>query len=419
MLKRIKIRSNGLTFLYDQNQSAGSVTAALFFKSGVMYEKERELGVSRFVQELLFRQYEAGFSPDMITEETAGRDHAAFLCTAPPECAKEAVARLLRVFDGEPFDSAQIEAVRTELTREAQTWKPSPEETAEALWFDLPQYSVSPFGAEQTLTALTADKLRQWRELYFSPFNACLVVAGAIGSEDLAAVTAMLRSLPAPKRKAAVTKQLFPAEQFFRTSASDRLIPTEEVFASVLLQFEVDLGETQYVWAELLRRLLTEPPHGAVLTALTDKKLTDNVEGELRLYRGFAALSLSCHTFHANAADCALLLAESAADFKENVREETVAPLLKEYAVNRLYRTDDVAHYAYDVGLHNFILYTDDLLLPANVSAEDATEALLTAADLILLPDNAVFTVYYNEKRGADPAAVRKNLAAARIRLFK
>ena len=94
------------------------------------------------------------------------------------------------------------------------------------------------------------------------------------------------------------------------------------------------------------------------------------------------------------------------------------APLLKDYAVNRLYRTDDNAHYAYDVGLHNFILFTDDLLLPEDISAEAATEALLTAADLILLPDNAVFTLYYNEKRGADPAAIKKRLAAARIRLF-
>ena len=83
MLKRIKIRSNGLTLLYDQNQSAGSVTAALFFKSGVMYEKERELGVSRFVQELLFRQCAAGFSPDLTTEQVTGRDHGAILCTAP------------------------------------------------------------------------------------------------------------------------------------------------------------------------------------------------------------------------------------------------------------------------------------------------------------------------------------------------
>ncbi len=418
MLKRIKIRSNGLTFLYDQNQSAGSVTAALFFKSGVIYEKERELGVSRFVQELLFRQYASGFSADLLTEQSAGRDHAAFLFTAPPECAGEAVERLLRVFDEEPFGPAQIETVRSDMIRAAQTWKPSPEETQEALLFDRPQYAASPFGTERSLFSLTEDKLRQWRNAYFAPSNACLVVTGAVSNDDLNAVTALLRSLPARKRKTINTKQLFPADQFFRTSASDRLLPTEEPFASVSLQFEIDLGETKPVWADLLRRLLTEPPEGAVHTALTGRKLTDAVDGGLRLYRGFATLSLSCFTFHANAAECALLMAESAAEFKEKLREETVAPLLKDYAVNRLYRTDDNAHYAYDVGLHNFILFTDDLLLPEDISAEAATEALLTAADLILLPDNAVFTLYYNEKRGADPAAIKKRLAAARIRLF-
>ena len=46
MIKRTKIRSNGITLLSEQNQSAGSVTAALFFKSGLLWEKEKEYGVT-------------------------------------------------------------------------------------------------------------------------------------------------------------------------------------------------------------------------------------------------------------------------------------------------------------------------------------------------------------------------------------
>ncbi len=418
MLKRIKIRSNGLTLLYDQNQSAGSVTAALFFKSGVMYEKERELGVSRFVQELLFRQCAAGFSPDLTTEQITGRDHGAILCTAPPEYAGEAVARLLRVFEGDPFDPAQIEAVRADLIREAQQWTPTPEETAEALFFDLLPYTAPPCGTEKTLAGLTETKLRRWRDGCFAPSNACLVLTGSVSDDDLKAVEARLRSLPAQKHKPVSTKPLFPADLFFRTSASDRLLPTADPFAAVRLQIGIDLGEVKPIWAELLRRLLSDAGPGGALSPLIGKKLTDRVAVGLTFYTGFAVLSLSCHTFHANAADCVLLLAELLASFKENLREEAVAPLLPAYGVNRLYRTDDNAHYAYDAGLHNFIRYTDDLRLPERITAEAATEALLTAADLILIPDNAVFTLYYNEKHGADLSAIRKSLAAARVRLF-
>ena len=46
MIRRTKIRGNGITFLYEQDQSAGGVSAALFFKCGVNYEKEKEFGVS-------------------------------------------------------------------------------------------------------------------------------------------------------------------------------------------------------------------------------------------------------------------------------------------------------------------------------------------------------------------------------------
>ena len=205
---------------------------------------------------------------------------------------------------------------------------------------------------------------------------------------------------------------------FFRDSASDRLLPTEAPFAAVSLRFDIDLGETKPVYAELLRRLLEKHVSGRGMAAATRTKLTDRVNVDLNYYTGFAVLSLSCYTFHANTADCVSMLGNSAVAIKEGLNEEAVAPLLEDYAINRLYRTEDTSRYAYDVGLHNFILYTDDILLPQNINNENATEALMTAADLIMVPDNAVYTIYYDEQRGANPQAIRKRLAAARIRLF-
>ena len=44
--------------------------------------------------------------------------------------------------------------------------------------------------------------------------------------------------------------------------------------------------------------------------------------------------------------------------------------------------------------------------------------AAIRAADRILLPDNAMFRIYYNEKRGASLPALQNSVAEARIGMF-
>ena len=143
MIKRTKIRSNGITLISEQNQSAGSVTAALFFKSGILYEKERKYGVTRFVQELLFRSRLAAF-PDGSVGERIGRDHAAFFCETSAESAVEAVRTLAAVTDAGPFSVELIEAVRGDLLRECAAFTPSQEDETERMYFDLPAYDAPP-----------------------------------------------------------------------------------------------------------------------------------------------------------------------------------------------------------------------------------------------------------------------------------
>ena len=48
------------------------------------YEKEKEFGVSRFAQDLLFRRLPASAGGCRAVFRRMGRDHAAFLCEAAP-----------------------------------------------------------------------------------------------------------------------------------------------------------------------------------------------------------------------------------------------------------------------------------------------------------------------------------------------
>ena len=416
MIKRTKIRSNGITFLYDQNQSAGSVTAALFFKSGLLWEKEKEYGATRFVQELLFRELAA--TPVGAAGQRIGRDHAVFFCEAPPENALAAIQTLASVTETEPFSTDRIEAVRSDLLRECASFVPAQEDETERLYFGLPAYAVPPCGTEQTIGNLTPTQLERRRTEYFNRANACFILTGDFSDSQLKEVETFLRELPPQKHRSLNLKPQFPPEQFFRTSAEDRYLPTESDVGRIELLFEIDLCETQPVWAAMLRRLLAEPRTGVLQTAMTKAKLTDEVHSELRIYQGFAVLRLSCAVFHRDIPAAVATLSESVAAFKEELPEAQAAALLPYYTKNRLARHTFGAERAYELGLHHFILYTDDIILPERRSIDDVMEQLTQAADDVLIPDNALFLIYYNEKHGADLPAIRKSLAASRVRLF-
>ena len=417
MIKRIKIRNNGITFLYEQDQGAGSVSAALFFKCGVNCEKEREWGVSRFVQELLYRQRPAD-TDGIAMERRMGRDHAVFLCETTPGSAVRTIRALAGLTETEPFSAEQTEAVRGELLRERAAFVPSREDETEQLYFGLPSYAVPVCGTEKTLSALTQRQLEKWRSLYYNRFNACFVLTGYFSDSELKEAETFLRELPPQPHKSLNIRPLLPERQFFRTSADDVFLPTQAETGRIELLLECDLGETKPVWAELLRDLLTAPGTG-VLNADKDKeRLTDTVGGTLRYYGGFAVLSLSCAVFHKDIAAAVEKMGAIVAEFKDDLSEKQAAPLLPRYRENRLYPHPEGADRAYELGLHNFIMYTDDIVLPEKCSMDAAMERLLEAADRILIPDNAVFLIYYNENRGADLNAIRRSAGRARIRLF-
>ena len=203
--------------LSEQNQSAGSVTAALFFKSGILSEKEREYGVTRFVQELLYRDCLSRL-PAGCAGQTHGRDHAAFFCHTAPETAAEAIQTLAGLTEATSFSDETIEAVRADLLRECAAFVLSRADEVERLYFGIPAYRTPPCGTEQTLRSLTQTQLNRRREQYFTRANACFILTGNFTDDQLKTVTAFLRSLPPQKHKSLNLKPQFPPNQFFRTS---------------------------------------------------------------------------------------------------------------------------------------------------------------------------------------------------------
>lgn len=417
MIRRTKIRSNGITFFYEQVQSAGTITAALFFKAGILWEKPREYGITNFVARLLLSRLK-NTAPSLSFSLRCGRDHVAFLCTAPPDRAADAVAALARLFDAPPFDPALTERTRADALREIEEAPLTKEDLDERLYFGQICYHIPPAGREETVAALTAEQLDRWREARFSPSNACFVLTGGFSDAQRKEIEAFLREQPARKRTIPIARPVLPEDQFFRTSASDRLLPADGDLAAVTLLFDVDLCETKPVYAELLRLLLTDPKAGAVSTALAKRGLSDDVSGQLSLYTGFAALNVSYTVPSARIAESIGLTAKAVAMCKDRLSEETAEPFFDRFRENRLYRRGCTADTAYDIGLHNYILYTDDIMLPDNCSTDTVMERLLDAADHVLIPDNAQFLLYYNEKKSEGRHAVRQSLAKARIRLF-
>lgn len=198
----------GLKLATEQLPFVRSAALGFWVRSGVAHEPAALQGASHFLEHLVFKgtpsrtAREISESFDDIGGEVnayTAKEYTCFYCKVVDEHLPRALEILTDMVCHARLDSDDINKERNVILEEVGMYEDSPEEyvhdlLAQAVW---PESALGRaiLGTRQTLTELSAKKLRQYYQEHYSARNTVIAAAGSVEHQRLATQLAELVDL--------------------------------------------------------------------------------------------------------------------------------------------------------------------------------------------------------------------------------
>ncbi len=187
------VLNNGVTVITSAIDSAQSVSFGIFVGNGGRYERMRELGVSHFIEHMLFKGTPSRSSVE-ISRAIEGRggylnaftgpDDTCYYARMPYECMKLAVEVFCDMYRNSLFDPEELDRERQVILEEIKMYDDQPssvvqENFEKALFVDHP-LGMPLSGDEKTLGKMTSETLKDYMKSHYVPANTVLVFSGRL-----------------------------------------------------------------------------------------------------------------------------------------------------------------------------------------------------------------------------------------------
>ena len=181
-----------------------SVCISVTFRAGSLYENEQNSGISHMVEHMFFRrlsdlsQDELYFEMQKIGDEINGEtcaDYVSFNITVVPQYFTKALDLMLRYFDKFNWTETELSQEKEVVFRQIETSGGSYGKWVNSYYFEDTKYSVPIMGTKESVAALSLDEINCWKNEYFTPQNACVVVTGNISDDDYSLLKSRLNNI--------------------------------------------------------------------------------------------------------------------------------------------------------------------------------------------------------------------------------
>ncbi len=192
-----KILDNGLKVICLRKTGAPVVAVQVWYRTGSANEHPGIRGISHFVEHMMFRGSEnvgpeeharkineVGGNCNAFTAE----DITAFVNAVPSEHLDLVLQLEADRMKSLTFDSGILETERRVVVEEFHTYMNNPPAKAflefRSVFYRGQPYEVSPLGDLESIHGITTDDCRKYRDRWYTPDNAVLVIVGDIRSDD-------------------------------------------------------------------------------------------------------------------------------------------------------------------------------------------------------------------------------------------
>ena len=281
---------NGVEIIAERFDTVQSVSIGMFLKSGVLHEKPELMGVSHFIEHMMFKGTKKR-SPRMIASEFdriggylnafTAKDYCCYYARVVKDRIDTAVDVLSDMVINSQFDAEELERERRVILEEIKMYEDSPDEIIhELLGQNIWQHSRlgNPIlGTAETVAAMQREQIHEVFERQYVTGNLLICVAGNFDWDEL---------------KKLVEKKLKPLRRgsFKPREALVKASNTATVFQKDIEQVHLTLGTEGVSFSDRRRFALT------ILNAAFGGGMSSRLFQEIREKRGLAYTVYSYHT---------------------------------------------------------------------------------------------------------------------------
>jgi len=282
--------ANGAQVITETFDTVQSVSIGFFFKSGVLYESPKLLGVSHFIEHMLFKGTATRSAKDIAREfdriggylnAFTAKDYCCYYARVVKDKLPLAIEVLSDMVKGSLFDSSEFERERRVILEEIKMYEDSPDEIihellGKNLWRNAP-LGRPILGTNQTVAAMPRDEVMNVYESHYLSDNLMVCAAGNIDCDNLVSLLEYnLKDMRSGKFPAKKTKP-FPTYQ-------------TAVFLKDIEQVHIAIGTPGVAYKNKERYPIT------ILNAAFGGGMSSRLFQEIREKRGLAYAVYSYHT---------------------------------------------------------------------------------------------------------------------------
>lgn len=409
MSERKLIGANGIPIYSYTNEHSHGFFISLFVKSGSMYERAEENGITHFLEHVAIRnvnhlmggelysvldehglEFNASTYSEMVQFYTAGASESF-------KRASEIISMILSPITL-PVSEVELERgrIRAEI-READDRSSLAGFTAERVWSGT-SLARQITGTAKTVGAITRKRLEEYRRTVFNPGNLFFYVTGNVSCEELSEFAESLARYELPAGVA--HDNVAPVPTDFGKRGGAIAIKNAD-FTKVRFTFDIDMSRVSMQEIDLLYEIVLGGYNSDFFIELSEKRgLFYDLSGATERYCNIGSFSFSYELREAKLYDAVSMTVELLAQLKSRVLPERKC-MKAGYVENARMLLDDAREMNFTFGYDNHVMqlgYTDiDDRIEKYRSI--TPERLLEVAREVFRYDNLTLTVKGREKK--------------------
>lgn len=368
MAKKNEKLSNGAYFIAHQLKKLHSVTISISFRTGTLYENEKNNGITHLIEHLFFRRL-SDLSQELlylkmqrIGAEIIGKtycDYVNFTITVVPKYFSDALDLMMKFFDDFEWNNTEITDEKEVVFRQIENRGLSYEKWLDDIYFESTKYTFPIMGTYDTVLSLTKDEINLWKKMYFSLQNSCISITSAFSDDDYVIMRNTLNQIQnfhncGDNRNKVIELPINFCSRKFENQIHYENSDSE--LCEVTINFDID-ESIKYEKARLLSSILGEGCGSKLSIRMREKQfLTDDIYTNLTSYCGFHRISVSYSVRNEKIYSSLVSLFSVLKELKNNISENEYLSSILFFTDNQLMDLDDCKKLNDEYVLCDFVL---------------------------------------------------------------
>ena len=412
MEKRI-IAKNGIEIYSYKNPALHGFSISLFLRAGLMYENEREQGITHFLEHVLIRninkqkggklyatldRHGVEFNAATYSEMVQFYAHGA---SANFAVGADVIASF---FNPIILTAAEISTERKRIKAEIREGdeKNSIASFSAAQVYAETSLAGSITGTNKSVDRITLTRLEEYRKKVFTKENVFVYVTGAFSESDLEGLCDLVgkADLSTPSLPEDIHCNIAPVSRYFGKRNAAVVVKNAD-YTSVRFSFDMDMSKVDDNAADVLYDMLLSGYSSPFFIEMSEERgLFYDASGAVEKFKNIGNLYFGYEVKERDIYAAAEITVDILNDYAKNLRspEEIIKA---GYVDNAPLLYDDMRELNFTMAYDNHIMGAGYKTLEDRIAAYRALtpESIRDTARALFRPDNLTVTVKGNKKR--------------------